>query len=415
MPFIQITNLRVNLNDWDINGESNFTYKDKSFNFNYKGIYFTNPSSVRYKTKLENIDNEWSPTTELTFANYPALPPGNYTFLVKASSTYGEWTEPAVYSFHISPPFWKTWWFYLISLVCISGGIYYFIKYREQQLVQEKKVLEDKVAERTAEVVQKNEELASINEDITSSIRYAQRIQQAILPPDEIIKKYIPESFVFFRPKDIVSGDFYWVSEINGAVKFTAIDCTGYGVPGAFMSIIGHNSLDKIVNELNVSRPASILNELNKSISDILRQKGNDNGIKDGMDIALVSIDYSKKKIEYAGAFNPFYLFRDGKLIETKANKFAIGSFNNNSNREFINHEFDLRKGDVIYLFSDGYPDQFGGPKGKKYMHRPFKEFLKSIHQKPIKEQHQLLENEFLTWLGSYEQTDDVIVMGVRV
>ena len=173
MSFIQITNLRVNLNDWDINGESNFTYKDKSFNFNYKGIYFTNPSSVRYKPKLENIDNEWSPTTELTFANYPALPPGNYTFLVKASSTYGEWTEPAVYSFHISPPFWKTWWFYLISLVCISGGIYYFIKYREQQLVQEKKVLEDKVAERTAEVVQKNEELASINEDITSSIRYA--------------------------------------------------------------------------------------------------------------------------------------------------------------------------------------------------------------------------------------------------
>jgi len=415
-PKTILTQLRVNLNNWNLEWEPKFTYKDKSFHFDYKAVYLANPSSVRYKTMMKGVDDDWLPATDLTFVNYPVLPHGDYTFMVKASASSGEWSgEIATYSFVISPPLWKTWWFYLFCLLFIGIGIFYFIKARERNLLLEKRILEEKIAERTAEVVEKNDELASKNKDITDSIRYAKRIQQAILPPDELIEKFIPDSFVLFKPKDIVSGDFYWIDKLDDTVFFSAIDCTGHGVPGAFMSIIGYNSLDKIINELRLTQPAEILDELNRNVSDILRQKGDDNTVKDGMDMALVSIDYKNLKVGYAGANNPLYIFRDGELIETKADKFAIGSFISGEKKGFKNHEFDLKKGDVIYLFSDGFPDQFGGPKGKKYMYKSFKGFLKSIHLKPMNEQHDLLEKEFISWIGPYEQIDDVIIMGTRL
>lgn len=415
-PLVQITRLRVNLDDRMMTGKDKYTYKDKSFYFDYKGIFFTNPTSVKYLVMLEGIDSHWLPETDLTFANYPALPPGKYTFKVKASNGSGGWTEePASYHFVIKPPFWKTWWFYLFCAIFAGSWIAYLIKLREEKLKEEKKILEEKVAERTQEVVEKNKELASKNKDITDSIRYAQRIQRAILPPDEMVKQALPNSFVFFRPKDIVSGDFYWVSQSNGTVLFSAVDCTGHGVPGAFMSIIGHNSLDKIVKELGMVKPADILDELNQSVSVTLRQKSETGTVKDGMDLALVAINAEEKKLHYAGAHNPLYIFRNGELLETKADKFAIGSFIRGEKRKFTSHEFDIVEGDMVYIFSDGFPDQFGGEKGKKYKYRPFKEFLLSIHEKPMEEQLNLLEAEFVRWLGRLEQIDDVIIMGVRV
>src|SRR5690606_15941368 len=168
----------------------------------------------------------------------------------------------------ITPPYWKTWWFYLIVLSVVIAGLFGYIKIRERALRLEKKVLEDKVNERTAEIVEKNKELDEINKDITASIRYAKRIQDAILPPDDYVKKHLPNTFILFKPKDIVSGDFYWMEDFKDSVIFAAVDCTGHGVPGAFMSIVGHNILDRVVAENKITEPARILDELNKGISE---------------------------------------------------------------------------------------------------------------------------------------------------
>ena len=410
-PLVQVNRLRVNLEEREINQNEKFTYKEKSFYFDFKGIYLTNPTSVKYRYKLEGIDEKWSESSKLTFANYPVLPDGNYTFMVMASNNSGKWTvdeEIARYSFIITPPFWKTWWFYVFCVVFIGSWIVFLIKKREENLLIEKRLLEAKVAERTAE-------LAAKNKDITDSIRYAERIQRAILPPDELIKSALPDSFVFYRPKDIVSGDFYWINPGEDKVLFSAIDCTGHGVPGAFMSIVGHNLLDKIVKEEKYRTPSEILDRLNNSVSTTLRQTSESDAVKDGMDMALLGLDFKNNKLEYAGANNGVYIIRNGELIETKGNRFAIGSFIRGEKRKFDNHTFDLQKGDLIYVFSDGYPDQFGGESGKKYKYKPFKEFLLSIHEKSMSEQHKLLEQDFINWLGDYSQIDDVLVIGVRV
>lgn len=415
-PSILITRFRVNLKDNSILESGEFKYKENSMRFDFKGIFLTNPTKVYYRVQLEGIDEDWSPPSKTNFASYPALPAGSYTFKVQASKQIDEWdVQTATYEFVIEPPFWKTWWFYLFCLIVISSWVAFFIKRREEQLVMEKKILEDKVAERTAEIADKNKELASKNKDITDSIRYAERIQRAVLPPDELVKKSLPDSFVFFRPKDIVSGDFYWVYNKNEKILYSAADCTGHGVPGAFMSIIGHNSLDKIVGEMEITTPSLILDELNQSVSTTLRQKSEMDQVKDGMDMALISVDTEKKTIEYAGAHNPLYIIRNDELIETKANKFAIGSFIRGEKQKFENHTFEAMSGDTIYAFSDGFPDQFGGENGKKYKYRPFKNFLMSIHKEPMHVQHQKLEDEFISWLGSYEQIDDVLIIGVKI
>lgn len=416
LPLMQITSMKVNLENRPLKSGYEFNYKEKSFYFNFKGIYLTNPNSVKYKYMLEGIDEKWSEPTNLTFASYPALPHGKYTFKVMASNNTGNWNEvPAQYNFQIKPPFWKTWWFYLFCIVFVGSWIAYLIKLREENLKREKKILEDKVAERTAEVVEKNKELASKNKDITDSIRYAERIQRAILPPDEMVKSALTDSFVFYRPKDIVSGDFYWVETFNGSVLYSAVDCTGHGVPGAFMSIVGHNLLDKIVKEEHIIQPSLILDKLSNNVSETLRQKSETDNIKDGMDMALVQLDMKNMTANYAGAHNPIYHISDGEFNEIKADKFAIGSFIRGEKKKYTNHVINLKKGDILYTFSDGFPDQFGGPKGKKYKYKPFKEFLMSIHKKPMAEQYKLLEKEFIEWLGNHEQIDDVIVFGVRI
>jgi len=268
-----------------------------------------------------------------------------------------------------------------------------------------------------SEITEALDELNEKNEDLLSSIHYARLIQQAILPSEERFKSVLPESFVFHLPRDIVSGDFYWLQEWDDKILVAAVDCTGHGVPGAFMSIIGNNHLNAAVREEGHTRPALILDSLNRGVSNTLRQQsdGEDAGIKDGMDIALVSIDYKNRRLEYAGAYNPFYIIRDGKLIETKGDKFPIGLSMDDRDRKFTNHEFDLVEGDAVYIFSDGYPDQFGGPKGKKYKYDQFRSLLFEVHQLKPKRQLQTLRSDFEDWKGDLVQLDDVLVIGLRL
>jgi hypothetical protein len=228
------------------------SYNENSIIFDYYSICLTNPDVVRYKVKLEGSDEDWQPMTDQTRATYSALSPGKYTFMVRARNSQGIWNnEPVTFHFVIKPPFWLTWWFITTCLILAAIGVVSYIKIREKNLIREKKILEAKVKERTAEVVQKSMEIEGKNRDITASIRYAERIQRAMLPREDTFH----ETFVLFMPKDIVSGDFYWMYDTGEKQFIAACDCTGHGVPGAFMSIIGHNALNKIVGEYGISRP----------------------------------------------------------------------------------------------------------------------------------------------------------------
>jgi len=266
----------------------------------------------------------------------------------------------------------------------------------------------------------KNTEIEKKNKDITDSIKYAQRIQKAILPANDYVKKLLPEHFIIYLPKDIVSGDFYWVESKNDKVLFSAVDCTGHGVPGAFMSIVGRNLLNQAVNEYNITKPSEILNYLNNGVIETFKhsQGKNDKNsdVKDGMDLALCCLSNNFTKIEYAGAYNPLYLIRNNEVIHYKADVYPIGTPFNEKLKTFTNTEIALNKGDTIYVFSDGYVDQFGGGAvRKKYTSKRFRETLLEIQELSMEQQKNKLIKAFEDWKGNTNQIDDVLIIGIRV
>ena len=267
-------------------------------------------------------------------------------------------------------------------------------------------------------LAQKNKDIEHQKNEITQSIEYAQHIQQSILPDKEIIYEALPNSFVLYKPKDIVSGDFYAFTQKEGIIIIAAADCTGHGVPGALMSMLGSNILYQIINEKNILTPSEILFHLNLGVTESLKQNKNEGN--DGMDIALCSFSYPLPgnngiRFSYSGAYRPLYLIRNGELIETKATKMPIGGQQKNEERFYQNHEFELQKNDTIYLTTDGYADQFGGEKGKKLTTSKFKEMLVSIQHLSMSEQEKYLSNFIENWRGANEQIDDICVIGIRV
>lgn len=254
------------------------------------------------------------------------------------------------------------------------------------------------------------------NKSITDSIKYAKRIQEAVLPDNELLKAVFSDHFVHFRPKDIVSGDFYWFArrDKSNTSFIAAVDCTGHGVPGAFMSMIGNTILNEIVHDETLKNPADILFELRTSIIESLQQSGQvDN--KEGMDIALCMIEHEQGKLQFAGAYNPLYIIRNNELITAKADRMPIGNFHDRNEKPFTNHVFDIEKGDHFYIFSDGYIDQFGGPDEKKFSSKKFKNLLLEAQEKPLNEQSQLLETTMKDWKGELEQIDDILVIGFEI
>jgi serine phosphatase RsbU (regulator of sigma subunit) len=285
-----------------------------------------------------------------------------------------------------------------------------YIKIREQNLRKEKVVLEEKVKERTAEVVLKSMEIEEKNRDITASIRYAERIQRAMLPKEDTFE----DTFVLFMPKDIVSGDFYWMYD-NGDWQFIAVvDCTGHGVPGAFMSIIGHNSLNKVVREYGLTRPSAIVDQLNIEVMKALLQR-HEKKINDGMDLVLIAFNKRNFTLEFAGAFNPLYVVRKGEVFVYKGDKFPIGMTTVDEKRNFTNHIIDIRPGDMLYMTTDGYADQFGSAEVKKYKSYNVKKLLATIWELPVNEQKVILEKEILNWKGNLEQVDDILIIGTKI
>lgn len=288
-------------------------------------------------------------------------------------------------------------------------------------LAENERVLEQKVIERTEEVVRQKEEiefktkeLEILFKQVTDSIHYAKRIQEAILPPNSVLKTLLPDSFVLYKPKDIVSGDFYWVDKKGDWVYFAAVDCTGHGVPGAFMSIVGHNLLKDILKNTDSVSPAKIMDELNDGVASTLHVNQSERQTKDGMDMTLCALNLSTMELQYSGAFNPLYLVRKGELIQYKANKFPVGMYLGEK-QHFTNNTIQLQKGDTIYIFSDGYADQFGGPRGKKFMAGNFRNLLLEASSHPIDKQKTMLNETIEEWRGYLEQVDDILVIGVRV
>lgn len=257
-------------------------------------------------------------------------------------------------------------------------------------------------------------EIMTMNEEITSSITYAKRIQEAMLSPVAVLTRHFPDSFCYYKPRSIVSGDFYWMTEQSGRLVVVCADSTGHGVPGAFLSLIGISLLSKIVNERGIVQPAVVLNRLRMNVINHLHQATAEPSAGDGMDMAIISIDKKNNIMEFAGAMLPMYIIRDNKVIELKPDRMPVGYYDN-EDRSFSSSKVSIKHGDQLYMFTDGYYDQFGGDSGLKMKTVMFKDVLMQCHTKSNEEQMQMLENEFDAWRGRYDQVDDILVMGIRI
>lgn len=387
----------------------NVTWRDNNFMFELVALNFIDPEKNLYQYKLEGVEEEWSPITSNRYVSYTNLSGGNYILHVRATDCNGHWSEDeAVLFIYVEPPFWRTNWFYAICVLVIISSIFIFIRIRTAAITKENRILEAKVAERTQELAQKNA-------DITSSIQYAKRIQSAMLPELEVIYQHFPDSFVLYKPKDIVSGDFYWFEEKSGKKILCVGDCTGHGVPGALMSMIGHNILNQVILEKGILAPDQILNGLNEGVRAALKQDQHDQDTTDGMDIGIISYDVSKKEILFAGALRPLIVIRKGLLSKLDSDRFPIGGSHDTRAMKFSVHRFFVDSGDTIYMFSDGFADQFGGERGKKFMVKNLLAKLQSMQDLDMKNQAALLDETFETWKHGFQQVDDVLVVGVRI
>ena len=389
------------------------SHKNNNLTFDFQALTTEN---VKYTFILEGQDESWSPLSTNSEATFSNITPGKtYTFKVKAINSNAVWSNDIIsFTFRINPPWWQTWWFYTLFILVVVVLIFGFINFRTAQLAKEKKVLEEKVTERTVELKGANDKLSVAFQDIKDSINYAKKIQDAILPLDEEIKKALPQSFVLFKPRDVVSGDFYWFNKKENIIYIAAVDCTGHGVPGAFMSMIGSSLLNEIVNKKGTHDAADILKKLHRGIRKALKQDRDSYESKDGMDLALAVIDQKNNTLEYAGAKRPLFGFIKNEFVEIKADKQSIGGLEMEDDYHFTNHNFELQKGDTFYLFTDGYVDQFGGEKGKKYSSKRLKETLAELQAANMLEQGKKLNTIIEQWKTDTEQIDDILVIGIR-
>lgn len=416
--------------------------------FRFIGVTQRQAARVRYQYRLDGLDENWSALVNRTEAPYGNLPHGQYTFRVRAMNSEGYWSKEFKYSFNIRPPWWKTLWFRILLVVLALLVLYLVYYWRTATLRNSQRRLEQTVISRTAELVLQKEEaekqknfaekqkelVEKKQREITDSITYAKHIQEAILPPESLVKRWLPQSFILYKPKDIVAGDFYFFEVTETHLFYAVADCTGHGVPGALVSVVCSNALTRCVKEFNLTRPGQILDKARQLVIETFEKSGQD--VKDGMDISLISFNFeslhfniktsgndiednfgirnSSFEISWAGANNPLWIVnRDGTITEVAPDKQPIGK--TDRPRPFSTHQLNLEPGSFIFLFTDGYADQFGGQKGKKMKYKRMKELLQHTVMLPQNEQVNYLEEQFDEWRGSREQVDDVCVIGIRI
>ena len=388
-------------------------YESNSIEFDFSAPYYNSEEDLNYSYKLEGYNDNWSSWSINNKVSFLKLREGEYTFYVKARNVYNQISSVDSYKFSITPPWYRTIIAYIIYGVLLILFIYILIQLNVRRLKIKNQKLEKIIAERTQEIREQKEKIEKQKEEITDSIQYAQRIQSAVLPSSSIIEDIVTDHFILYLPRDIVSGDFYWIGRVDNKIVIIAADCTGHGVPGAFMSMLGVAFLNEIINKKKIFLPNKILDELRDHVIDALKQEGKVDEAKDGMDMAIITIDLDNDKLYFAGANNPLYMIQNGEMLQIKADKMPVAI--HHKIIPFQMHEFNLKKNDMIYIFSDGYQDQFGGDDGRKYMTKRFREYLTELEKYPLSEQKERLYKEFQTWKGEREQVDDVLVFGIKV
>jgi ligand-binding sensor domain-containing protein/serine phosphatase RsbU (regulator of sigma subunit) len=432
-PRIRLTSFKVNGHEYMLKDKIRLASSENSIKAEFVSVSLTNPAANEYLARLTGLDTAWTRLIldqqnlgEFISVEFKKLQPGKYKLQLKARNNDKVESGIVEIPFTIRPPFYKTWWFIMLCTLGALALMYSFFKFRERQLIHEKMKLEAIVTARTAEVVASKKKIEAQKDllqmqklEITDSINYSKRIQNAILPEKKVLQERFPESFILYRPKDIVSGDFYYFSSGKNLRFYIAVaDCTGHGVPGAFMSMLGSKELSEAIK--SNQQPSNILNSLNIGLKRTLNQNNPEKGIRDGMDIGLVMISEGSGgafKISFSGANRPLWILRKGAedIIELKPTKAAIGGYTPDD-QVFGQVDLEASKGDVIYLFSDGFADQFGGESGKKMMTRRLKEKLLENRTIEMPLQANALSDYFDNWKGSEnEQVDDVLIIGVKL
>ncbi|MEY3399311.1 MAG: hypothetical protein RL220_1905 [Bacteroidota bacterium] len=384
--------------------------------FSFIGISLRKPEEVTYQYFLEGYDLDWSEPVQDGKVIYSRLDAGDYVFKVKVfnSDGYGGTLIKEI-RLSIARPFWQEAWFVLLCLAFIAGTTVFFVRRREKFLKANQEYLKRELDVRTKEVVEQKELVELRNRDITASIQYAKNIQKAILPEPEDLNHYFKESFVYHKPCEIVSGDFYWMDHSGENVLVACADCTGHGVPGAFMSLIGNTLMTEVKQLKDVRSPGQFLKHLDTRMKNLLSRKAGVFSVEDGMDVSFLEYNTRTRVLRVSSANRPVFIFTAGELTELRGDRSPIGGSLLRSTEDFTEKEIQLNEGDCIYMFSDGLTDQFGGPLGKKLKKKGLMEWLKSCKHMSMDEQRSFLRNKFNDWKGDLDQIDDVMIIGLRV
>lgn len=403
-------------------------YYENYFSIEFVSPNFLNPQKIRYKYMLEGLDKNWTTSTYQFKVSYPNIEPGVYTFRIKVTDANGKWSKnDKAVKIIISPPFWRTKFFYVVSALIAILALSSYTRLRERSLKRQNRILEERVKMRTKDVIQQKEiiELKSIELEralfkINDNINYSNKIKQAILPELAEIKKLFPETFIIYNPKLVVSGDFYFFAKQETSKrqpKFAVLgiaDGSGHGVPGALMSVIGSTLLNDIVNLKGITKPAHILDELQLGVKETLKITEQNNYEAESIECVICKFNFERNILEYAGAKLPIYIVRNQELIELKGDRMRIGAGSANLYERFTENEFQLQQGDYIYICTDGFANQFGGDKGRKFKTKRLKDMLLSLHTTSYVQQEEQIKFIFENWMGSNERVDDLLIVGIR-
>ncbi len=415
-PFTNINSIMINDEKYNYQSSFYLPYNKKYIiRVNYVGINFSNPGKVYYSTYLENFDNDWGKLTTSREASF-SLRDGKYKFNLLSVNEDGISQESAVsFDILIRQPFWRTWWFILLAFSAMAVTVILIIRQRDKAQKKIQEYLEKELDARTSVVRKQKAEIELQNIEITDSINYAKRIQSSILPDISKLKESFRDAFIFFRPRDIVSGDFYWFDKLDED-KFILVcaDSTGHGVPGAFMSMIGSTLLQDIIARKRISKPSEILTMLDRQLFTTLNQNVEFGVANDGMDMVVFEFNLTTRHLRFASAMRPVILILGGESYYIKGNRSSIGGETVNE-KFFDDQEYYLKENDSIYLFSDGLSDQFGGPDGKKMKIARLKRLIEQVSDLSMDEQNEAISNFYDEWKGNFDQVDDILLMGVRV
>ena len=409
-PVTTIDNIIINDQQYKLKGVIDLAYGEYEIEFIFNGLSLRNPKGVKYEYMLTSYNNSWSNISNINSARYPKLSDGIYEFKVRSYNSDNIIGNEASFRIEIRAPYWKKLWFYIVVITILVLIVIFLIKRRERNLIRYQEMLKQQLDFRTKEVVEQKEKIEEINKDLTDSINYAKRIQLQLLPEKENFKSILPSSFVLYMPKDIVSGDFYWIKDDDKEIILACADCTGHGVPGGFMSMISSILIHEAVEFHKKTIPAEILTEVDFNIRNILHQKNDFDSNKDGMDVAIVNINKKTGLMNFSGAIRSCYICRNSERIVLKGDRYSIGGYIIDD-KEFTTQTFQLQKGDLVYLFSDGFPDQFGGERMRKLKMSGFNKLIDEYSLLPIDLQKDKFNTFIKNWIGEGPQMDDILLI----